>query len=117
AAAGAAGRPARVTAEYRKKTEEKVTDLQALYRTPDGEKLSPVLLFKKTLKIDLAKIKKLASAGGDGAEWQVTLKDGGEAFSVLEEGELDGKKVLLLGLLGRVPAGYKLYPASTIAEV
>jgi hypothetical protein len=96
-----------------------VTDLQVLYRVlSGGEKLSPVLLFKKTLKVPVDKLQKLVAAGGDGAEWQLTLKGGSEeTFTLLTAGELDGARVRLEGLLGKVPAGYKLFPLHTVAEV
>jgi hypothetical protein len=120
AAAAPAGRPAEVVVnlDETKKATEKVFDVQILYRTAGGEKLSPILFFKKTIKLDVAKVKKLVAAGGEGAEWQVTLKDGTEeTFTLLTAGELAGTKVELEGFLARVPAGYKLFPIGTVAEI
>ncbi len=121
-AAAPMGRPATVIVEDRmKKTEMPVTDLQVLYRIDRGaEKLSPLLFFKKTLKIDVAKIKKIVPAEGEGQEkvWQVTLKDGTEeTLTLLRAVTLDGKPAEVVGLLGRVPAGYKLFPIHTFSEV
>ena len=120
AAPAPAGRPAQVTVNLdgKMKVTEKVTDLQVLYRTVSSEKLAPVLLFKKTLKVPLSKVQKLVAAGGEGAEWQLSLKGGSEeTFTLLTLGELDGTRVQLQGLLGKVPAGYKLFPLHTVAEV
>ena len=107
-----------VSDEGEKKTTHKVVDLLPLYRLPDGgEKLLPTLMFKKTLKLDVSKIKKVVAASG-GEAWQVTLKDGNdETLTLLETATFDGKQAKLLGLVGRVPVGYKLFPAAAIAEI
>src|SRR5262249_4888469 len=82
APAAPTGRAASVTtSDGRTKTTRKVHDLQPLYATAGGERLSPLLFFKKTLKIDVAKLQKLQAVEGgegEGAEWQVTLKGGNE---------------------------------------
>jgi hypothetical protein len=121
-AATAAGRPAVVTSADRTgKATHKVSDLQPLYRLDGGrEQLAPLLFFKKTLKIDVAKIKSIVTSGPDDEEkgWQVILKDGNdENLSLLRTVKLDDKKAELIGLVGRVPAGYKLFPLHTIAEI
>lgn len=115
-----AGRPAQMTvnADEKKKETEKVVDVQVLYEGRAGEKVSGILLFKKTIKVPVAKLQKLVAAGGEGSEWQLTLKGGSEeTFTLLQTGELDGQRVSLLGLLARAPAGYKLFPMPTVAEV
>jgi hypothetical protein len=120
AGAAPAGRTAQVTIlqDKNKKTTEKVTDLQALYLTGGGEKLSPILLFKKTIKLDVAKTTKLAVADTRGKEWTVTLKDGNEeTLTLLDQGDLDGKLSRLEALVAKVPGGWKLYPLLTIAEI
>jgi hypothetical protein len=116
------GRPAVVTVADKPgvKNVQPVTELQALYTLADGEKVSPLLFFKKTLKIDVAKIKRLAAAGeGDEASaLTVTLKDGEEqTLTLLTEVMLDGKQARLEGLLGKVPAGYKLFPIARVGAV
>jgi hypothetical protein len=120
--AAPAGRPAVVTVvDKDKKMPTPVTDLQVLYAVGDGgEKLSGLLMFKKTLKIDVGKIKKISTAEGEGKDvsWNVALKDGGDdTLSLLTTITLDGKEAVLKGLLGKVPAGYKLFPVHTIGEV
>ena len=101
-----------------KKTTHKVADLQPLYRTAGGEQLSPVLWFKKTLKVDVSKIQKItANDSDDEPAWTVTDKDGEQTLTPLLKTTIDGKPAELEGLLGRMPAGYKLFPAHTISEV
>ena len=119
-APAAGGRPAVVTTAGKERSTHKVADLQALYLLPDGrERLSPLLMFKKTLRIDVARMRKLAASGEeDESSWQVVLKDGGdETLTLLRAATLDGQEAQLEGLLGRVPAGYKLFPPHTVAEV
>jgi hypothetical protein len=119
--AAEAGRPAFVVVEG-KNNVQKVADLQPLYEFPDGgERLLPQLMFKKTLKIDLAKIQKLTAIEGrvpDGKEMDVTLKDGNsDTLTLLKTIPLEGKQAALVGLVGRVPAGYKLFPVHTFTEI
>ena len=115
------GRPAAFTYGDRKgKYVANLTDLQALYRTNDGEVLSPLLFFKKTIKLDMAKLKKVVPNKEESTKtapvWQLTLKSGGddEALTLLLAVDLDGKPGRLEGLLGRVPAGYKVFPADNV---
>jgi hypothetical protein len=117
------GRAAVVTTTDKKRTAHKVIDLQALYRTAEGERLQTVLMFKKTLKVDLGKISKVRAIEGeskdaDGPDWAVTPKDGEEeTFTLLKQTMLDGKPAILEGLVGRTAVGYKLFPPGTIAEI
>jgi hypothetical protein len=119
--AGPASRPAVVTSvDGTKKTTHKVADLMPLYRFPDGERLLPTLMFRKTLKIDVGKVRKITVTEGDrdDANWQVQLKDGSdETLVLLPSIEVDGRKGTLEGLVGRVPAGWKLFPTASIGEV
>jgi hypothetical protein len=122
AAKEAAGRPAVViSADGDRKTTHQVVDLQALYLLSGrSEKLSSILMFKKTLKLDLAKVKKITTTGGGSGEatCQVVLMDGSdETLTLLESITLDGKPARLEGLIGRVPSGYRLFPVASIAEV
>lgn len=117
------GRSAFVTiAEKGQKDSTHVVDLQPLYQSADGhEQLLPTLMFKKTLKIDLAKVRKIVTHEGrdpDAQEWTVTLKDDSElTLTLLKTITHENKQLLLQGLVGKVPAGYMLYPLHTIAEV
>jgi hypothetical protein len=121
-AAPAGGVSAVVVAEDGKeKTEYPVTDLQALYRRRSGaEERSPVLHFKKTLKIDVKLIAKIAVArGGEGASWHVTTKKGevDERLTPLKTVTLGDQPATLEGLIGQAPAGYLLFPTSALVEV
>jgi hypothetical protein len=111
------GRVADVTAADKAKSVHHVTDLEPLYQFSDGQRVIPILLFKKTVKIGLDKIKKLAVVevapkNNDGMELEVTLKDGKSHTLTLRDrtSPLDDKAALLLGLVGKVPAGYKFFP-------
>jgi hypothetical protein len=120
---GEGRRPAVVTTQDRgKKATHKVVDLQPLYKLADGgEQTLPTVMFKKTLKIDLAKVQKMRAIEGkdaDGAEWAVTLKDAEEeTYMLLPKITHEGKAATLEGFVGRVGFGYKLFPPHTIAEI
>jgi hypothetical protein len=117
-----AGRTATVAvvAKGAKQPEQTATDLRPLYQFADGsEKVLPTLFFKKTLKIDIEKVKKLAkSKGEEDDSWAVTL-DGEEeqTFTLLPKPTIDGQAATLLGLVGRVSVGWKLYPMHTIEQL
>ena len=109
------GRPAVViTQDDDVKKTHKVSDLMALYRLPSGgEKLLPTMMFKKTLKMDLAKVKTINVSSEKEADsvWQVVQKDGEEAsLTPLGTLPINGQTATLIGLVGKVPAGYKLFP-------
>jgi hypothetical protein len=121
-AARAPGRPAAVvTVDANKKTTHKVADLLPLYRLEDGgEKLLPTLYFRKTLKVDVGKVRKIVAADPekDDAGWQVQLKDGSdETLVLLRAVEVEKRKAVLEGLVGRVPAGWMLFPVACVAEI
>jgi hypothetical protein len=118
------GRTAKVTIlqSKGKNTSEEVTDLQALYLTGSGEKASPILLFKKTIKLDVNKVSKLVvlsdAAKDKETEMTVTLKDGNEeTLTLLDSGDIDGTLCKLEGFLARVPAGWKLFHPTVIKEI
>src|SRR5205823_2253643 len=117
----APGRPALVTSDDGAgKTTHKVSDLKPLYRLADGDQLSSTLFFRKTLKLDVGKVRKITAAGTDRDEtsWQVVMNDGeDQTLTLLQAVTPEGKRAELEGLVGRVPAGYKLFPISTVVEV
>lgn len=123
-AAAPKGRTAKVTILQAKgkNTTEEVTDLQALYLTGSGEKATPILLFKKTIKLDVNKVSKLVilsdAAKDKETEVAVTLKDGNEeTLTLLDSGDIDGTLCKLEGFLARVPAGWKLFHPTVIKEI
>jgi hypothetical protein len=119
---GKPGRPAVVTTlDQDVKKTHKVNDLQALYLFRSGqEKLEPTLMFRKTLKLDLSKLKKITASSEEGEDvvWQVVRKDGGDTtLTLLTNAPLDGQTATLVGLVGKVPAGYVLFPARRIHSI
>jgi hypothetical protein len=96
-----------------------VHNLQALYRADKTEKLLPTLMFKKTFRVDLGQVKKMTVHEQDKSfECEVTLKDGtSESLTLLTSIPFDVHTATLEGLLAAVPAGYKLFPMHTIAEI
>jgi hypothetical protein len=93
-----------------------------LYVFTDGtERVLPTLFFKKTLKINVGKLKKLRGIKVEdleNPEFAVTLGDGEEeTYTLMPKVTIDGRDAVLEGLVGRVPVGYKLFPVYTISEV
>jgi hypothetical protein len=121
----AKGRPALLTTKKDSSgsTEHKIYDFQPLFRFADGhETLSTTLFFKKTLKIDLAKLTKVTRTAGEGNEtvWILSFKQKGaedETLTLLKTPMIDGKAAALVGFIARTQAGYKLFPAAVIQEV
>src|SRR5262249_41875822 len=118
-----AGRPAIVLTEDKTiQKAHKVTDLFGLYQLAGGrEALSATLMFKKTLKVDLGKVKKIARAEESDTRdvvWQVEQKGGDDStLTLLTAATLDGKPAKLVGLVGKVPAGFVLFPPVSILAV
>ena len=116
------GRPATITIVDKQKSVQQAVDLQPLYRLQDGsERLVPYLVFKKTYKVEFAKIQKLTAQPGakaDEPEWTISIQDGeAQTLTLLKAPPIDDKPATLLGLVGKVPAGYKLFPVHVIGEI
>lgn len=116
------GRAATVTVlDKDQKTEIPVHDLRVLYRfIHGGEKLISLLHFKKTLKVDVAQIKKINRADneeGSDLIWQVTTGNADETLTLLQMVTIDEKDAQLVGLLGKVSVGYKLFPPHVIGGI
>ncbi len=115
-------RPASVTILHeKKKVTQRVSDLQPLYQLADGtDVVAPALLFKKSLKVDLANVRKLVGSepGQIETTFDVTLRDGStETLTALNHVKLDGKAATLIGFVGKVPGAWKVYPLHTILEL
>ncbi|MFQ3591635.1 MAG: hypothetical protein SNJ82_00390 [Gemmataceae bacterium] len=110
-----------LSADKTVKREDKVIDLQPLYRLADGrEVLVPTLLFKKTLRLDVSKIAGLAQtdAEGDDIVWKVTATDNETAdLTLLTTGRIHDQDASLIGLVGRTAYGYRLFPPRRIVSV
>ncbi|MGL4553382.1 MAG: hypothetical protein ACRC33_19620, partial [Gemmataceae bacterium] len=109
------------TADKDLKRSFQVTDLTPLYRLADGrEVLSPTLLFKKTLRLDIAKVASFAAPAEERDEtvWNVTPKDGeAGTLTLLTAGTIEDQEAVLVGLVGRVPCGYRLFPVRRVTSV
>ncbi len=117
------GATAVVTADDKEKSKHPAADVQPLYLVDGQYRIVPYLMFKKTVKVEIDKLaglkwvppmdKKKASN-----DYDVTLKDGTKhTLSLLTTVELDKKKTMtFVGLVGRVPVGYKLFALDAIYE-
>ncbi len=105
----------------KKEAAQPVYELQALYRIGKTEKTLTWVMFKKTFKVELSKIKKMSlreQADQKAFECDVSLDDGSQqTLTLLTTVPVDGKPATLAGLVGIVPAGYKLFPMHTIGEI
>jgi hypothetical protein len=95
--------------------------VQALYKFGVDEKPLSYLTFKKTLKVELATIAKLSvgaySVKDRTAECELKLKDGSElSVTLMTAIQVDGKPATLVGLMGAVPAGYRVFPVHTFSN-
>ncbi len=115
-----------ILADDKEKSKHAVAGLSPLYLVDGSYVLQPHLMFKKTVKIDFAKIARLRHVPSEDKkatsyDFEVELSDGAKHNLTLltkAEGEKKGKAgPALVGLVGRVPAGYKLFPPHTIAEL
>jgi hypothetical protein len=117
------GRTATVLADDKEKSVHAVAGLTPLYLSGSTYRTLPELMFKKTVKIDLDKMIKLrrlppADKKQTALEFEVTLGSGEQHnLTLLTKIEHDGKTAQLVGLVGQVAVGYKLFPLHTIAEL
>jgi hypothetical protein len=110
-----------VTSDKGSKRTDKVFNLTPVYVMPSGRMLADnTLLFKKTLRLDVTKLAKIAATKEEAYEpiWKVTPKgEEEEAYTLLMEGTIADQKARLFGLVGRVPEGYRLFPARRIVSI
>jgi hypothetical protein len=120
------GETTTIVLDDKEKSKHTVAGLSPLYLVDGVYTLQPHLMFKKTVKIDFAKIASLRHLPSEDKkatsyDFEVVLNDGAKHNLTLltkAEGEKKGKAgPALVGLVGRVPAGYQLFPAHTIAEL
>ena len=96
-----------------------VHDLKALYRSGGVDRVSSTLWFKETAKIPIAKIKHM-SQPDEGTDYVMTLIDDKQLppLALQKSGfPEDGSAAQLVGLVGKVDAGYKLFPMHTFSEL
>lgn len=118
------GRPALIVADDKEKTSHTVAGLVPLYFVNGAYRTLPELRFKTTVKIGLDMMTSMrrlppVEKKQTTLEFQVTLADGAQHnLTLLSRAEVDDhKSAQLVGLVGQVPAGYKLFPPHTIAEL
>ncbi len=124
AVAAAKGAVTTIIAEDKEKSKHATIELQALYQIDGQYRVLPYVMFKKTVKIDLDKIAAMRFVPSEDKkkvshDFEVTLKDGAKhTLTLLTKIDLTEKKSATFeGLIGRVPAGYKLFPPHTIHEL
>ena len=102
-------------------TTHKMSDFQPLYRFADGREILSPTLYCKTTKVDMSKVTQIKlSAGLEGAiVWVLSFqgKKDDETLTLEPTPKIDGKEATLVNFIGRVPAGYKLFPTSLIDDV
>ncbi|MCI0639340.1 MAG: hypothetical protein L0Y72_29190 [Gemmataceae bacterium] len=118
------GRQAAIVAQDKEKTVHAVAGLAPLYKVGAGYRTLPYLVFQKTVRIDLDKIEHMANLPAKNKklvslDFDVTTSDGKkQGLSLLDKISLDEKQsAILVGFVGRVATGYKLFPPHTIAEL
>ena len=111
-------------ADDKQKSKHAAAELTALYLVDGAYRTLPYVMFKKTVKIDVAKIAALrrlepASKKEPASDFEVTLDDGAKHnLTLLTKVDLEkAKSATFVGLLGRVPVGYKLFPPHAVLEM
>lgn len=117
------GKPATIVADDKDKSVHRASGLTGLYMVDGSYRILDELRFKKTVKIGFDLIEKLrrlplVDKKQTTLDFEVTLTDGAQHnLSLLTRVDIDGKMGQLVGLLGQVPVGYKLFPPHTIGEL
>lgn len=124
AVAAPPGRLATVVGQDKEKSEHPVGDLRPLYRMGASQRRAPVLMFQKIGQLDVGEIVSLKhlpppKKQNVAHDYEVTLKNGQtHTLTLLEATTLDDNQpAQLIGLVGRVAAGWKLFPPHTIGAV
>lgn len=102
-----------------KKT-HKVSDLMPLYVTGNREKTHHLLMFRKTLKLDVNKIESITDSGEDSDDvvWRVKQKGSDETtLTLLVKTTIDDQAAQLVGFVGKTPIGYKLFPVPRVRAI
>jgi hypothetical protein len=117
------GAPGVIIADDKEKTKHIVYDLQPLYLVDGHYRVLPYVMFKKTVKVDMDKLAGLRFLPPEDKKkpannYEVTLRDGAKhILSLLISIEGDKKKAsTFVGLIGRVPVGYRVFHLDSILE-
>lgn len=113
-----------VSVRGKEKARHEVQGLRPLYRKGAGNQVMPYLMFQKTVKVelkDLARMRHLPAKDKKGGllDFEVEKQDGTkQGLTLLTTIDLGEKNTaVLVGLVGQVAAGYRLFPATIIEEV
>ncbi len=119
----AKGAAAIVTADDKEKTKHTAHDLRPVWLVDGQYRVLPYMMFKKTVKVDWDKLAGFRFVPSEdkkkiSTDYEITLKDGVKhTLSILSTVELEKKKTMtFVGLVGRVPVGYKLFMLDAIYE-
>ena len=100
---------------------DKVNGLLPLYQVGSGRLVTDsTLLFKKTLRLDVATIRRLKKSPEESEEivWSVAQKDGEEGtFTLLLSGTIAGQEASLQGFVGMVPEGWRYFPTRRVVSI
>ena len=116
------GAPSFVTADDKEKTKHAAHDVQPLWLVDGAYRIVPYIMFKKTVKVEMDKIAGIRFVPSEDKkrvsnDYEVTLKDGVKhTLTILTSVDGEKRKMTFVGLLGRVPAGYKLFSLDAIYE-
>ena len=115
--------PTLIIADDKEKSKHTVYDLQPLYLVDGHYRVLPYLMFKTTVKIDMDKLAGMrvpAPRRQEKTHQQLRGDAARRAKHMLSlltsiEGEKK-KKMTFVGLVGRVPVGYKIFHLDSILE-
>lgn len=119
----AKGPTAILTADDKEKTKHTAHDIRPVWLVDGQWRVMPFVMFKKTVKVEWEKLVGLRFVPSEdkkkiSTDYEITLKDGVKhTLSILTSVELEKKKSMtFVGLVGRVPVGYKLFMLDAIYE-
>jgi hypothetical protein len=115
------GRKATLHTNDKQKATIDVVELKALYVGADGTALPQTTLhFRKTFQLDLTSVERINILSASKIEdtlWNVKFDAGEFGLTHAATVTLNGKMASLEGVLGRSPAGWKLFPPHTVSQI
>ncbi len=118
------GRPAIIVVLDKARTVHRVNDPVPIYKVGTDWRAVPELVFQKTVKVPFDKVAKLVrmparDKKNPALDFEVAQDDGTkQGLTLLEKTSLgENQAAVLVGLVGKVSAGYRLFPAHIIAEL
>lgn len=117
------GQPATIVAMDKEKSKHALVDPAPLYLVGKEQKLMPSLFTKTGAAIDWKQVRKMTmlppmDKKSPPNQLEITLVDGMTTkLNFNDTPKVEGQIVKFLGLAGRVPAGYRIFPPYAIAEI